>query len=163
MKSMSEHLMTLAVMGAAVLLIAGCQEPGMEFPPEHAISPPEQAAAVQVAAGSRQDATLYAHHFDGNQLNELGQAKLDLMLPRASSPPKVDVYMDMPEDAAMAPRKSAVEKYLKGAGIATVEMRSGPNPGTLTPAAPALAREPRAESAPERTVSPRSGAGESRR
>src|SRR5438309_10999343 len=78
--------LALAAAAALVLGAAGCQnknESKMEsngfFKSADAPRTPTTFADAQAAAGARDDAMLYNRHFDGDQLNSLGRAKLELI------------------------------------------------------------------------------------
>lgn len=91
---------------------------------------------AQAANGAKADAMLYPRHFDGDQLNALGQTKLDLILKASTAGKPAVVYLDMPHDQ-MTARQSAVLAYFKDAGLneSQVELVEGPNPHDTTPAA----------------------------
>jgi hypothetical protein len=92
---------------------------------------------VQAAEGAKEDAMLFASHFDGNELNTAGQAKLNLMLRNQSPQQPMTVYLSLgPNDAMAGARRSAVEKYVKDSGIAvaSLDVKEGDNPDTRTTA-----------------------------
>lgn len=97
---------------------------------------------TQTAAAARTDATLRPYHFDGTELNSLGQRKLELMTldDRAFSP--LVVYLDLPQDAEQDTRREAVVVYLRDRGLKDDQIRiqSGPNlsPENLHPVGPSL-------------------------
>jgi len=98
---------------------------------------------AQAVVGARKDATLYAHHFDGTQLNSLGRDKLALMLHREPADRPQPIYIDLPEaDTLSGERRKTVERYLEDTGIdlASVEIKAGPNTSNTYPAAPSIAR-----------------------
>ena len=101
-------------------------------------------ADVQAANGARSDGMLYAHHFEGGQLNSLGRAKVLLMLDDtttttgAESQTRVVHLVDAGEGDLLAQRKQSVELYLKTA--------EGPNELAFHPAAPNLVRFDKTES-----------------
>ena len=94
---------------------------------------------VQTSNAARIDANLYPHHFNANQLNSLGRAKVLLMLQDCETCEPIVVHLvDAGEGDLLAQRKEAVELYLKTA--------DGPNPKNFHPAAPSLARMMKVES-----------------
>lgn len=94
---------------------------------------------VQAANGARNDAMLYPAHFDGGQLNSLGEAKLTMMLQDAESSQPQTVYLvNCGEGDLLAQRKAAAEAYLQAA--------VGPNKLTFHPAAPEIIRYLKTES-----------------
>jgi len=94
---------------------------------------------VEAANGARYDAMLYAHHFDGGHLNNLGRSKVMLMLQDCESCEPITVHLvNCGEGEQLAQRKAAVELYLK----TTV----GPNALTFHPAEPDIIRLAKTES-----------------
>ena len=86
----------------------------------------------------RNDATLYAVHFDGTDLNSLGAAKLDWMLKDDSALP-LAIWIAIPPDDQSSDRQTSVTTYLKDHGLKPeqIKFNSGPNPHTNYPAASA--------------------------
>ncbi len=118
-------------------------------------------AAAHAEAGARHDATLQPHHFDGNELNSLGRAKLDQVLARGSdqtvttpttapttapATAATTVYLNLPGEGADA-RRDAALAYLRDRGIdeRDVKFVAGPNPDVTTPAAANMSRMSRTE------------------
>ena len=94
---------------------------------------------IQCANGARHDAMLYAYHFDGGHLNNLGRSKVMLMLQDCESCEPMTVHLvNCGEGEQLAQRKAAVELYLK-----TTE---GSNKLTFHPAEPDLIRLAKTES-----------------
>ena len=94
---------------------------------------------VQTSNGSRYDANLYPHHFNGGHLNSLGRAKVLLMLQDCETCEPIVVHLvDAGEGDLYDQRKQAVELYLKTA--------EGVNTRTMHPVAPTMARAMKAES-----------------
>jgi hypothetical protein len=90
---------------------------------------------VQAAEGAKDDAMMFASHFDGNELNTSGQVKLNLMLRNQSSRQPMVVYLNLPmNDPFAAARRSAVEQHIKDSGVAIagLEVKEGDNPAVLT-------------------------------
>ena len=79
-------------------------------------------AKSAAAAGAAQDAGFSDVHFDGNQLNSLGRAKLALILENADNGP-VTVYVAGGE-RVLAGRMAAIEKYWKDSPYAQVQLQS---------------------------------------
>jgi hypothetical protein len=128
---------------AALLLAAGCQQAEIvhseEFAPDDQPKMIDRIMQTQYARGARSDATLYAVHFDGSNLNPLGMAKLDLMLRDDSAFP-LAVWMSVPDDEKAQSRRMSVATYLKDHGVPPeqVTFGQGANPQTLHPAAEGL-------------------------
>ena len=151
MKRMTTNkMMTVsAAASAALLALAGAGCNNKNEAAQNAIFKPDGQervsafADVQAANGARNDAMLYAHHFDGGQLNSLGRAKVLLMLDdapaagdRAES--RTVHLVNAGDGELLAQRKQSVELYLKTA--------EGPNTVALHPAAPNLIRFAKTES-----------------
>jgi len=122
---------------ATAAVLCGCQSSrppylhGETFEPEE--SPTRSVhttAAAQTAVGAASDATLGTAHFDGAQINTLGQHKLDLMLDGQPVGEALVVYLDLPADAPAQKSRQSVADYLKGRGVAESQIRfqDGPNP-----------------------------------
>lgn len=95
--------------------------------------------AQQQANGARQDGTLYAHHFTGNELNSLGRQKLELMTSGAERGP-VAIYLDLAKDNTYGARESAVVAFVSSKGLASdaYSITPGANPNLGTPAVQGL-------------------------
>lgn len=135
---------------ALVVLTAGCHHDDSqnstvllhgEVIPDHDSSAVWQIRNAQLAAGARQDATLYAVHFDEAGLNSLGQQKLDLMLADEQPAEPMIVYLDLPADAAADKDRASVAAFLKDRGLqdTQIALKDGPNPHTASSAADAMA------------------------
>jgi hypothetical protein len=93
---------------------------------------------------------LYAHHFDGGHLNNLGRSKVMLMLQDCESCEPITVHLvSCGEGEQLAQRKAAVELYLK-----TTE---GPNKLTFHPAEADIIRAKTATGGSDAARSRRSG------
>jgi hypothetical protein len=156
---------TAVVVVAMLMLSAGCQvDPtgGHEsafFPGEGAHRSSTKFMQVQASNGAKADRTLRVVHFDGDQLNSLGQEKLNLMVGKdscqtsattdgaattaaaAANKPKFVVYLDVAE-ATVEARTESVKEYLEGKGLAAAQLKfeTGPNPDGFIPAAPQMAK-----------------------
>ena len=150
-------IVIVAAAGALGLAGAGCQnkseravadEVDSFFLADDASRSVWRALEAQAAAGAREDAMLYAEHFEGDSLSALGRDKLDLLSRTDARPLVVYVAAAADDDAQPAAREQSVRRWLSGAGIADdlVQVRSGPNLATRTPAAPAIARMGKTES-----------------
>src|SRR5678816_608443 len=98
---------------------------------------------------AKDDAMLFASHFDGNELNTAGQVKLNLMLRNQSSRQPMVVYLNLPaNDPMMAARRTAVERHVKDSGmaVASLEVKEGDNPAMLTNANTNLRNLPKTDS-----------------
>jgi hypothetical protein len=178
-KSAAARRWALIVLAAAAALLAlpaaGCQQNpggrdpaavtrpgGEEFRPDDRPRAVHRFTAAQSAAGARNDAALRPQHFDGPDLNSLGQEKLDLMLKDDGSTEPLVVYLDVPMDGQLGARREAIRVYLKDRGLneSQVRLEPGPNPATSSPAAPGVAAKKLIESGapvgtnPEPTGSP---------
>src|SRR4051812_38565427 len=105
-----KYACTLAVVAS---FLAGCQDKVArqdQFPPEDQVRSVDRIAELQAASGARADATLYAHHFDGDALNSTGEEKLEMILSRPHKGGPVTIYV-VDSDAAKV-RRDAVTKYL---------------------------------------------------
>src|SRR5688572_5549313 len=141
---------------AGVLLTAGCESDRSAlnefFPQEN--RPTDAFAAAHAQAGARHDATLQPHHFDGNELNALGRAKLDQMFAATGSggttpttgPATTTIYLNLGGDRADA-RRGAALAYLGERGVDedAVKFVAGPNPSVTSPAAAHMSRMSRTE------------------
>ncbi|HEY2585478.1 MAG TPA: hypothetical protein VGI81_06935 [Tepidisphaeraceae bacterium] len=144
-----------AMAAALVMLTAGCHHSadnaarplpemhGEAFPPDSDTRAVLEVNTAQAAAGARQDASLYAVHFDATGLNSLGRRKLDLMLADETPAEPLVVYLDLPADtdapAAQKNRQSVVA-YLKDRGLqdSQISLIDGPNPHVSASAADAI-------------------------
>jgi hypothetical protein len=139
----SARQLNTIIMTGALLLAGGCQPAGTvhseEFAPDDQPKMMDRILQTQYARGARSDATLYAVHFDGPNLNPLGMAKLDLMLKDDSAFP-LAVWMSVPEDEKAQSRRMSVATYLKDHGVPPeqVTFGQGANPATQHPAAEGL-------------------------
>lgn len=136
---------TLTIAAAAVVLLllsGGCQPVGSEeFEPEGPERTVYRFNNVQAASGARADAMLYPFHFDGAELNALGEQKLDLMLDDDDAFEPMVVYMRVREDELLNNRMAAVTAYLKGSGLGDeqIKFELGDNPNARHPAGPGVA------------------------
>ena len=141
-------MLTTAVAGT-LLLAAGCEsdQSAMNefFPQENRAT--HAFAAAHAQAGARSDATLQAMHFDGAELNSLGQDKLDLMTEHYDGRANLTVYLDFREADGMEARREPVLAHLRERGLAegNVKFVAGPNPNLNSPAAGHMARLERTE------------------
>lgn len=144
----------------AVAVIGGCKsEPTAKeptpkeqarqsehFPADDADRPVWRILESQTAAAAAEDGMLYAHHFQGGELNDLGRDKLDLMS-RSEMRPLV-VYVNVSDDANSAARQEAVTRFLSTTGMEADAMmvKAGPNPGPGAATAEVLANRWKIES-----------------
>ncbi|HEY8668873.1 MAG TPA: hypothetical protein VIL86_19655 [Tepidisphaeraceae bacterium] len=134
-------ILTLSVLTISASACQNSRQHGEQFPTNDEVRTPSLFANKQAASGARNDATLYAYHFDGDSLNSAGEAKLDSMLHYGDNIPKVVVYLDLREkDAAVDAHRKAVEAYLKDCGVLENQLKIevGSNPANHTPAAAGL-------------------------
>ena len=95
---------------------------------------------AQAARGARQDATLHACHFNGDQVNSLGQDRLDLMLHDGGIYTPLVVWLDVPQDDQLAGRQQSVSMFLKDRGMRDDQMKLelGSNPDSKTSVVPTV-------------------------
>lgn len=134
----------IALMLAVGVVLVGCSSSKDSaawhdpfFPPDNVTPPSKVMYDRQAANGAAADGMLFDIHFDGSELNSLGQQKLNLMVAGRSVNTPMKVYLNMPKDAATtSPRQATVEKALEAAGVAKDKyaVAVGPNPGVLMPA-----------------------------
>jgi hypothetical protein len=102
----------------------------------------DRFTTAQTANAARTDATLRPFHFEGPELNSLGQQKLDLMTKAERGDSPLKVYLDLPQDADQGTRREAVLVYLKDQGLKDdqIAIEAGPNlnPDNLHPAAQSM-------------------------
>lgn len=141
----SKTLLATLLCTAALTAITGCQSHddtrhGEVFYENGQTTHIGQMAQAQAAAGAKADSMLYARQFDGDELNSLGEAKMDLILKGTRKDQPVKLYFVMAHDA-MSAREASVKAYLKKAGVTPDEtiFAEGPNPDDHTPAAYNLA------------------------
>ena len=138
-----------ATFAAVTVGSAGCRDAHVHeaFFPDLNESKTRLALNVQAARGARVDATLYGMHFDGTELNSLGQAKLGLMLEDGNAASPITVYVSVAADDADA-RRAAVERYLTDAGLEQGRFKTiaGVNPHNTHPASESITRLKKTES-----------------
>jgi hypothetical protein len=150
MIELTTRAIAVVVVGAAAFsLLAGCNSSTDKhakkdegFHADFFDSPQQQRAVdrfveVQAAEGAKEDAMLFATHFDGDELNTAGQAKLNLMMRNLTPREPMVVYMSLaPKDPMAAARRAAVEQFVKDSGIAVahLDIKEGDNPGMRTTA-----------------------------
>ncbi len=143
-KDMSNITRFALILAVGVVLV-GCKSEDQKaegyqdpfFPPDHVRPPSMVMYDRQAANGAAADAMLFDIHFDGSELNSLGQQKLSLMVDGRSAVTPMKVYLNMRKDAAdSAARQAAVEKAIDAAGIAKEKyaVAFGANPKVLMPA-----------------------------
>jgi len=149
-------LKAIGITSALVLLNAGlvsCTSPvsqdthSEEFYPEDAQRDSTTLEMTQAANGSLADGTLYPVNFSGDQLNSLGEAKLDRML-QADPPLPIKVWMAIPDDNQSEARREAVGAFLKDRGLLVdqITFGVGPNPDSYSTSDNALAGYTKQES-----------------
>ncbi len=156
-------LLSGLVFTGALTVLAGCQtdNSGMDsfFPKDEARST-QQFMTAQAASGARADATLQPCHFDGDKLNSLGMAKLDLMLKDDDSVDPMTVYINLGEkDATLAARKDSITQYLVDHGLVKdqIALKTGENPDSKSLSAEHLSRMSRTESTMSDSSAPQGG------
>jgi len=140
MKYMNYTRSIAALAGLVVsALMAGCHGPiahGEQFTDNNEVTSVGKFNQAQSAVGAREDAMLYDQNFHGNELNSLGEGKLDLIVKGTQTGDPVHVYLNMPHDQVAA-RQSAVTAYIKTEGVAddNIIVAEGPNTNPSTPTA----------------------------
>jgi hypothetical protein len=148
----NKHIVRLSGLAIAGLMLVGCnadKSSMTDFFPEGEARATQNFVTAQAAAGARADATLQAMHFDGDHLNSLGEAKLDLMLKDDDTDDKVVVYMNLhTDDADLKARRDAVVTYFEDRGVTkdNIEFKAGSNPDETSLAAEHLSRMSKLES-----------------
>jgi hypothetical protein len=162
---MNRHFFHVSLLAGALFLIVGCSNqnsPHADYihgevpPPDDEPRQIDKQLEVQEAAGAGLDATLHPVHFDGDMLNTLGQAKLDLMLKDEHACCPLTVYVELPkDDPKLKGRTEAVSLYLKDRGLSDDQfsIKVGPNVSYSSPAADSV-RELRAMDAASGGSSP---------
>jgi hypothetical protein len=158
--------------GAAMLAVsAGCHKNappptgnahGEDFRPSSEVRDTRRAFAVQASNGARADATLRTYHFDGPQLNSLGEERLDLMTHNSESASPLVIYLDLvPSGPETSKRQEAVAIFLKDHGFKDdqVRLQLGYNPHSTSSAAGAVAPDQGAAPANGGPASPMPPAG----
>jgi hypothetical protein len=147
----------LAAIGLSLLTLAGCQSAKDQmarqkqndaFSPEDDSRAYRRFAIAQEAAGARHDGMLYPYHFDGSQLNSLGERKLAAMLMANDHAFPLVIYMNFPETEHQDIRQRAVMAYLVDSGVQEkqIQFESGFNPDATSSGAHNLARLSKTES-----------------
>ena len=156
---------------ALAVVLTGCRRDKSSvaefFPDDHAYRPTAQAYKAQAASGARNDATLQSHHFDGENLNSLGEAKLDLMVRDDDTAAPMLVFLNLEKDDDRTKgRRDAIVEYLKDRGMMgdQIEFKSGANPANAHMTAHSLARINKTETSSESSsastdTAPAAGAG----
>jgi hypothetical protein len=155
MKKNPTHFLKLA--GLALILLAGCesarenmrkQAENDAFLPEDNTRAYRRFALAQEAVGARHDGMLYSYHFDGDQLNSLGEHKLTAMLGANDRAFPVVVYLNCTEESLTDKRKQAVATYFLDCGLQDQQFRFevGHNPNATSSGAQNLARLSKTES-----------------
>ena len=129
---------TIVLLATTVGILGGCQsgkDPQRvrydEFPANYSQGQSVKAACdAQAAVGNRQDGTLRASHFDGAQLNSLGEAKIESMLKSGRSDSHLTLYVDLPDDQTRSTIKNSLKTYLKSLNLneSQLTLKDGPNP-----------------------------------
>lgn len=158
-----------AMLVLAIGLFSGCsadtQQPAAEsfFTPDGETTATARIFQAQAARGARADATLYPQHFDGDSLNSLGRAKLELALADNEAGPLNLYIAGDPSDPIWPLRASAVKQHLGALGVSdgSYHLIAGVNPHTLHPVARDLdaIRKSDGDKAPELGVDPVSPSG----
>lgn len=148
----NKQIVKLSGLAIAGLTLFGCntdKSSMTDFFPADEARATQNFMTAQAAAGARADATLQPMHFDGDHLNSLGEAKLDLMLKDDDTNNTVVVYMNMPtDDANLKSRRDAVVTYFEDRGVSkdNVEFKAGTNLAQSSLAAEHLGRMGKTES-----------------
>jgi hypothetical protein len=157
----------IVVPAALLLLAVGCQSHKWEtaeerdpFLPEDDTRSYARFATAHAAASARQDGTLRDYHFEGDDLNSLGQSRLELMLKDNSHAYPIVIYIDTDDAKLMKSRQMTVAAFLRDAGLleSQVKFEAGPNPNVTSPAAQNLARLSKSDESGATPAGPSGGA-----
>lgn len=123
---------------AAAVLLTGCAKDDQpphsgHFPKAGEERRVTQFANAQAAVGAREDATLYAWHFDGKDLSPLGREKLNYIAD-ADTLDTLTICLDVKSDT-FGERRKSVEAYMVDKGLAASHLKvtEGINNDTLNP------------------------------
>ena len=132
-----------------LLLSSGCQDDGSsmkEFFPADCDSSVKKTFDAQAAAGAQDDATIYPVGFDGNVLNSLGKAKLDMITQTLPDEGPITIYILPPIAKEVSAdqtkvRSMAVAQYLLNSHLTTDQFQlvNGVNPKLNSSSGNALA------------------------
>lgn len=154
--------LALTSAAAAVLMTTGCKsEPTLDeaadagwqdpfFPSKSSVPASKTIWETSYANAAVEDGMLYTTHFTGNELNGLGQRKVDLMMKGRTPGVALSVYLNQnTKDATNNDRVAAITRALTAAGLAEADFKVvvGPNPSTLAPASAGIRALARAEGA----------------
>jgi hypothetical protein len=148
----NKQIVSLSGLAIAGLMLVGCntdKSSMTDFFPADENRSTQNFMTAQAAAGARADATLQPMHFDGDHLNSLGEAKLDLMLKDDDTEDMMVVYINLPaESANLKARRDAVVTYFEDRGVSkdNIEFKAGTNPAQSSLAAEHLARMQKTDS-----------------
>lgn len=143
MTNQTRTLISLAT-AAVVVFAVGCSsdkksEPYQDpfFPPRSAVPASKQMQQKEFAIAAVEDGMLFDVHFDGAELNSLGEQKLKAMVAGKPKHSPLQVYLNLPKDGKdNDARKTNVEAALKADGMdaSAYALAIGPNPNALRPA-----------------------------
>lgn len=88
---------------------------------------------AHVAQGAANDGMLLSRHFDGDQLNSLGQSKLSSLARSVeSSDNRLSLYLYLPEAELTEQKLASVRLFLADQGLdeSRLALHAGPNPAT---------------------------------
>ena len=153
---MNQRSVFLAGAAIAALPVVGCGQkhalaPGVSFRPEEEPRQFHKIMNEQANSGARADGMLHAQHFDGAQLNSLGEQKLNHMMNDDDAARPMTVYVNLAKnDELTNGRTQAVQMYLRDHGLQAnaFQVRVGANPFNYHPAQPNLSRLPKTENPP---------------
>jgi hypothetical protein len=155
-----QRIFCLGAFTAGTLFLVGCQSLNKAANADSVFSDEQEGtvvsvAALQSAAAAQRDPTLYPIHFNGKELNSLGEEKLEMILDCDGDGPEI-LYLNLPaSDPLTAIRKTTLQKYLNEEDeTQSVQVVVGHNPAVSAPAAPNLA-------AMAKLAAPQAGAAES--
>ncbi len=157
------------ILAASVTSVAGCQPSGNADADENFFNEREASAeakimTAQASVGAAKDGSLYASHFDGNALNSLGKAKLDLMTSSLPDEGPLTVYLDLTKDAPEnSARQDSVKDYLLNSHLAADQFKlvMGPNAANSHSTADAITNYSKTETSSGGATSGGSSSGSS--
>lgn len=139
----------ITITGLTAVLVTGCtvDQTGDAKYEDPFFRPPQTQSHVTrifktaTNAGAMRDGTIQAIHFDGNELNELGQAKIEAMVNAHKPGLPFNVYLDLPKnDPNLTTRQATLNLALLNAGVPSDQftVALGTNPASTSDSAMVL-------------------------
>ncbi|HQY88655.1 MAG TPA: hypothetical protein PK402_08350 [Tepidisphaeraceae bacterium] len=136
----------ITITGLAAIFATGCtvdKEGDAKWEDPFFRSPQTESHVTRIYktatnVGALKDGTIQAMHFDGNELNDLGQTKIDAMIEAHKPGTSLNVYLDLPKnDPTAEARQETLNNALASAGVPTSEIvvALGTNPNSTSDSA----------------------------